>query len=130
MGIKNIESGLISHITIEKWMAENLLGMRLGPEQRIVKVERLFDELNPRRSDDGRHTPVEYLLSCGCELIVKIDSIPVQIGMISLHQEVDIPNTNLRVKLGMNYNISPWDLNSVILVPCGDLYTGVLENKY
>ena len=49
------------------------------------------------------------------------NTVPEGTNVLDLVQRVRIPQLRLELVLSRSYNISPWDLNSVILVPYSEL---------
>ena len=106
--------------TILTWSRENVLGVRnknwekgagftLMPIQTMVG-DRIPDELMPEN----------YIVQGG-DILVRKNTIPEGVNVFDLVQRVKIPHIGLELVLSRSYNISPWDVNSVILVPFSEL---------
>ena len=120
MSTNAIVREVITPETILTWSRENVLGVRnknwetgagftLMPAQ-VMIGDRIPEELIPEN----------YIVNGG-DILIRKNTVPEGTNVLDLVQRVKIPQLRLELVLSRSYNISPWDLNSVILVPYSEL---------
>lgn len=120
MSTNAIVREVITPETILTWSRENVLGVRnknwepgagftLMPYNQVMG-DRVPEELMPEN----------YIVQGG-DILIRKNTVPEGTNVLDLVQRVRIPQLRLELVLSRSYNISPWDLNSVILVPYSEL---------
>ena len=118
--VREVITEVITPETILTWSRENVLGVRnknwepgagftLMPFN-VTMGDRIPEELMPEN----------YIVQGG-DILIRKNSVPGGTKVLDLIQKVRITHLSLELVLSRSYNISPWDLNSVLLVPYSDL---------
>ena len=123
---KALSCEIISPETVLNWSMDNVLAVRDGINNvgkpywwtlmpnKIMVVDRVPFELLP-----------ENFIINGNDILIKKSAIPEGIDSLNLTSIVETRCSNLYVTVGRQYNVSPWDINSVILIPHGDIVKNV-----
>ena len=118
--VREVITEVITPETILTWSRENVLGVRnknwepgagftLMPFN-VTMGDRIPEELMPEN----------YIVQGG-DILIRKNSVPGGTKVLDLIQKVRITHLSLELVLSRSYNISQWDLNSVLLVPYSDL---------
>lgn len=117
MDSKKIVTEVVMPETLWEWIKKSVIGYKVNPNDEIVKVD--LHDLQPGQRIISQLEP-EVMISSLDSILVRRGSIKTDSGdyvtniILNWHQRWG--NTDIIITISKNYTISPWDMNSLLLV--------------